>query len=193
MLKSLYLLIILGALSCDKANKKKESNISNEEIVTVERKETPIQRNLNDKEKLIKQFLDLFHADFVSMASIENFFGRVGVEEDYFFFKECEVKNTYDYCHRFIIECTNNLQKCESFVFKELIKNQLVQELFIPKNKTHILKSLNKESNNKYHARIGNNTIKFLFRMNEAGTRFVFSDIYINDKSIFLGMFKEAN
>ena len=193
MLKSLYLLIILGAFSCDKANKKKESNISKKEIVTVEQKETLVQRNLNDKENLVKQFLDLFHSDFVSVKSLEHIFGSSLVEEEYLFFNSCEREKSSEECSNTFRQCLKDLSFCKSFIFKEIKKNKEVQKLSIPKNRTSILNTLKKVNDNEYQTKVGDITIKFLFTLDERGTKILMRDFYINDKSIFWGMFKEAN
>jgi hypothetical protein len=192
MLKSLYLLIILGAFSCDKANKKKERNISKKEIVA-QQKENPTQRNLNDKEKLIYRFLNLFDADFASISAIEDIFGSVGVEEDYIFFKKCEAKNSVKYCDEAYDNYFKDASKNESLIFKEIKKNKELKKLSIPKNRTSILNSLKKVNDNEYQTKFGDITIKFLFTLDERGTKILMRDFYINDKSIFLGMFKEAN
>lgn len=190
MLKSFCLSVILGFLSCDKANGDKENNVLKKELIT-NQKQTISQGSLNNEEKLIKQFLELFDANAVSVQDFEELFGRSSAEgEEYFFFKECESENTFDYCFKAYDDYFSDPAKCESLNFKEIKKNSLVQELLMPENKTLILKSLDKMSDNKYQAKVGDNTIKFILRMNEASTKLVFSDVYINEKSIFWGIFK---
>lgn len=83
-----------------------------------------------------------------------------------------------------------DISKSESYVFRELKKNKLAQDILVPENKKIIIDSLQKVSNNEYQAKVGNNTIKFLFTLDERGTNILIRDFYINNQSIFWGMFR---
>ena len=184
-MKNIIIIIFLLTLSCNQS-KKKVQNLK--EIIVL--KDTTTSKLFDEKQKLISDFLDLFITGFGSVTSIENLFGEVGVEEEHFFFKECQVEHTFDYCFKAYDDYFKDSSKSESFIFKEIKKNKLVQELSIPENKILLLNSLNKINDYEYQGKLKSKHIKFLFRENERGTKILIRDFYIDNQSIFNGLFK---
>ena len=192
------IIIILLIISC--GNPKSKVSTSTEVVNKPESLDTLIEhheQSLNPKRvTLVKGFLNLFEIDFVSTKKVIYLFENLAIESEGFYFMEkCEKDKPWEECLILFRECDNNQTKCESLFFKEIKKNVLgepeksflLEEFFTTENNKIILSSLVKVGNT-YEAIIEDKKLKFGFRMNEARTRLVLSNVHVDSQSIFDGM-----
>lgn len=185
MLKIIYISILLSLFSCNETNSKKEVLDNKQSKPKVVLKEKDL---LDNKEKIIKSFLDLFDNDFVSITNFETFFGSYLVEEEELFFKECEKNNDIEYCNETFDNCIKDKSKCQSKVFLKIREQESIKDILPEQNRIIILQNIKKVDDYNYISTFENNTYKFNFTSSEEG-KVIINRFSINGNSIFEDLF----
>lgn len=148
-----------------------------------------------DQEKevknLVSKLLGLFDKKFVSMWDVENIFGNTLVEEEYLFFKECDLNNSANRCNQLFRECVAKPKNCKSYIFEEIMKSKLINVFCSLEDTENVINSLQKIKDREYHSKLNGTKIKFLFTHGEDGNELIMRDFLINNTSIFRGIFNE--
>lgn len=148
-----------------------------------------------DQEKevknLVSKLLGLFDKKFVSMWDVENIFGNTLVEEEYLFFKECDLNNSAKICNQLFRDCVAKPKNCKSYIFEEIMKSKLINVFCSLEDTENVINSLQKIKDREYHSKLKGTKLKFLFTHGEDGNELIMRDFLINNTSIFRGVFNE--
>ena len=184
MFKIIYLLIFISFFSCNKNGNRKKSDIT--ETNNVHKNVALVQDSqFNKKEKIVKAFFDLFDEEFVSIKAFENVFGSHLVEEEYFFYQNCEKENNVKYCNEVFDNCIENPSKCKSNLFHEVKKSEVLKKVSFVQNRVSIFKNLKKIDEYNYQSNFKDINCKFNFSYDEREKKLIINRFSVNGTSIF--------